>query len=107
MSAAMINGWDQIAVPGELLLVALVLERYGTVQNQKDENATWLSLSAFVASTALSIVALTYLFMLPLFVILKHTHLFFFQETILVLLFIIAITLTLVGYRKIRREFFQ
>lgn len=99
----MIYEWDQILVPGELLLTALLLERYGTAQSRKTENTVWLSLSAFVACTALSIVTITYLFLFPLFVIMKQTHLYFFQEISLPLFFLMAVLLTLVGYQKIRR----
>lgn len=100
----MISGWDHIAVPGELLLMAWTLERYGTVQSRKIKNTGWLSLSAFVGSTALSIVAVTYLFMFPLFVILKPIHLSFYQEVILGVFFLIALLLMWMGYQKIKRE---
>lgn len=100
----MTSGWDHIAVPGELLLVAWILERYGTAQCRKIENMVWLSLSAFVGSTALSIVAITYLFLFPLFVILKHTRLSFYQEAILTLFFLFAVLMMWVDYRNIKRE---
>ncbi|MBU2837959.1 hypothetical protein HF673_20080 [Acidithiobacillus thiooxidans] len=91
----MTSRWELIEVSGELLLIAWILGRYGTAQSRKIENTVWLSLSAFLGAAALSIVAIIYIALFPLFIILKHIHLFISQVIILVLFFLIAVLLRL------------
>jgi len=59
-------------LPWILLFMALVVGVYGRYENRRLKGVMLLSLSAYVASTALSIVALVYVLILPVKLVKCH-----------------------------------
>lgn len=59
-------------VPWILLPTALIVMIYGRYENQRLEGSALLSLSAYTASAALSLVALIYVLILPVRLVMRH-----------------------------------